>query len=482
MPHKPQIRPSETVDAFLRRVESEHAATGGGAGAQPGDSQWVDSGFGFVEQQIWDGERWVSTGETQPIRDGGGGGGAGRTQFPSEAALDEAQTRLANATAALSELEARGAQPISPFQKQQLELERLRAENDVKTILMGEIGAERRTLIQEKGALQRELLRVGPDPFKQSAALSGQVVRGTTPQQAAVGQAQAFIDQPVPALDFNMTIPQMQAQLGQSIQAPTLAGGFGLPSLAEGGVIEMEKGQDGAFSQKQSFLVGEAGPEVLIVGGGKVEVVPFGGGAQGGLEISGLQALQPFFQGLGLSTIPTRTGFGLTGETMTGNFEALSRLGIQPEFVRDVLTGEIWKITGNTRQHITRPEVLAGINPASVVGAVTSSIARLAPIVGTPISALPTTQQIPSRPTPAFQALGSPLVEPTTGALLPAPFKIASQLGQFQRDRPDLFSNALSAFRAAGLDPFTVRAQMQAATPTGRSFRPQRIGFTGTRL
>ena len=34
---------------------------------QLGESRWVDTGFGFVEQQIWDGENWFATGETHSI-------------------------------------------------------------------------------------------------------------------------------------------------------------------------------------------------------------------------------------------------------------------------------------------------------------------------------------------------------------------------------------------------------------------------------
>ena len=114
------------------------------------------------------------------------------------------------------------------------------------------------------------------------------------------------------------------------------------------------------------------------------------------------------------------------------------------------------------------------------------------PTEGPPISTLPSTQHIPSGGPPAFQALGTPMIEATTGALLPTPFKIASQLGRWSRERPDLWQNALSAFGSVldpvtglptgGLTPQTVLAQMQAATPTGRFNRPQRIGFRGTAL
>ncbi len=515
MSHKPPIKPGESIDRYLARVKAEHE-TGGGDGGDgdvklPLSIQPIGGGIGMLVDA--DGVPVVGDDGMPILRNvdtPGGTGTTGRTQFQSERALDEAQTRLSNANAALAELEAAGTQPISPFQKQKLELDKIRAENDIKAMLMGEIGAERRTLIQEQGATKRQLLTLGPDPFRQAANLSGQVVRGFTPQQGAVGQAQQFINQDLPVLDFNATLPQLQAQLGniQGMQAPQLAGGFGLPSLAHGGVVtdrgiaplEMQRGSDGAFSRTPA-IVGDEGPELALLPPG-AEIIPlsklrgmdltgipraahgatFGGGVMTPEQTSLFQGLQPLFQGLGLNTIPTRTMFNPVGESVTGNFGALSTLGIQPQFVREIETGFIWKITGNTRQYVGNPAAMAGINPADIVVASASEIARIAPDVGSVITTLESTQQIPQGGTPAFQALGTPLIEHATGALLPAPFKIARQLGQFQRERPDLFSNALSAFRSAGLDPSSVLAQVQAATPTGRFERPQRLGFTGARL
>ncbi|KKL47417.1 hypothetical protein LCGC14_2335730, partial [marine sediment metagenome] len=216
------------------------------------------------------------------------------------------------------------------------------------------------------------------------------------------------------------------------------------------------------------------------------------GGPMSPLQESAFQALQPMFTGLGLDGIPTRTGFTVGGESILGNFGALSRLGIQPRFVRNLETGQIFRIEGGVRQWVSNPQAMAGITPSDIIAALPSEIERLAPTEGPPISTLPSTQQIPSGGTPAFQALGTPMIEATTGALLPAPFKIASQLGQWSRERPDLWQNALSAFGSAldpvtglptgGMTPESVWAQVQAATPTGRFNRPQRIGFTGTRL
>lgn len=472
---------------------------------------------------------------------GGGGGGGAAPAFSSTAAgvqqdFENQKTLLGaehenNLTILNTQLAS--AEGINAANIQaQIDLENLRHDNDLrelelqfenqlKTSIIGEIGAERRTLIQEKGALKRQLLELGPDPFKQAANISGQVTRGTTPQQVAVGQAQGFINQELPTLDFNATLPQLQAQLGtiQGVEAPTLAGGFGLPSLAHGGVIEMEKGKDGSFRQKQSFIVGEQGPEVLTVGDGKVEVTPFGGGASHGLSldtqsasqsVSGLfgrrqamfeslqsrlpgpstaidplqqsaqQALAPLFGGLGLSGFNIPTIHEPTGETRVPGFGDLATLGVRPRLVRDLESGRIFFIGNDGVAHyVGDPAALAGIAPSDIIQALPHEIEKLAfGGFGAGITKLPSLFNSQG-PQPAFQGLGTPLIEPTTGAALPAPFKIASELGQFSQERPDLFSNALSAFSAAGLTPASVIAMIEAATPTGASSRPRRLGFTG---
>ena len=388
MPHKPPLRPGETVDVYLARVKSEHATDGNGGNEQPidGDTRWVDSGFGFAELEDYDASagRWVGTGITQNISTPTGG----TTSFASTQAAQSQAEQAARDAAALvftnsqTTLTQQHENNLSILQQElehatglqaqniqaNIDLENMRHENDLKelalqfenqlkTTLIGEIGAERRTLIQEQGATKRQLLTLGPDPFTQGAALQGQAQRGTTPQQAAVGQAQAFINQPLPQASMSDDIAQLESVLAgiQGSQAPQLTGGFGLanpPGLAHGGVIEMEQ-NGGAFSMKsgkKAFLVGDGGgivpgvTEVLTVGQDErgaftVEVTPLMGGAQGGLDftLSGLQNLAPLFGGTGFSGIPRadRLGQGLTANPR------LIRFGDDPAvFAIDPLTGQ----------------------------------------------------------------------------------------------------------------------------------------------
>ena len=107
--------------------------------------------------------------------------------------------------------------------------------------------------------------------------------------------------------------------------------------------------------------------------------------------------------------------------------------------------------------------------------------------------------------TPEFQAFGQPLntrqgfldlaaINPdfsTQDAIalsnrigfLPAPHKIAAQIGIGGANLDDQeIAGLLSLYGLANVDLNTFFRQIEAATPQGRSSRPQRIGFTGARF
>ena len=474
------------------------------------------------------------------ISDSGGTGTEGRTQFESErardeaaAALAEAQARLADANTALSELEASGTQPISPFQKAQLELDRLRAENDVKTFLLGQVGAERRTLIQEKGAERgRQTELAGRDIFKFTANLRGRSA-GTAPTPVDIFKQQGaeFINQPLPQFDMNASLPELQAGLSalQKLEAPQGQGIFG---LAHGGVIQMERGSDGAFSQKQAFFVGENPDgtindttEIIVTGGGKVEVIPISGGAQGGLDIPNLN----------LGGFPDLLSF-LRRSTGIGGALAQPGMGGQTVGVGDILQGSqaaslgaFQGAPGTLFQQNTEGSGFGGpvfvVDERGQLRAFTNqdvfqqsgfSFGDVQPIAaeqlerfrrGANISSQPFSlpQRDPNLPLPEFQAFGEPLntrqgflelaaINPdfsTQDAIalsnrigfLPSPFKIAAQIGigGASLDAAEI-AGLLSLYELAGVPRETFFRQIEAATPQGRSQQPQRIGFTGARF
>lgn len=453
----------------------------------------------------------------------GGVGAVGRTQFASEEALDRAQAeRFAAQTenerqrlqAEIADTEAQLAQDRIEFEvaeqgRNTREENRLLAEmamlekrldNRRRELMVTEGGAMGRTLVQTKGALQGKLLDIGPDPFKQGPAIFGGAQRGVTPQQVAVGGTQAFINAPIPQVHFGMTNQQMQEATTalQGIQPPQF-GGFGLApgafGMAEGGVIDMEK-TDGAFTMrprpldgsKQSFLVGEAGPETLTVEKGpfgikSVEVTPLMGAAQGGMQLSTLQNLAPLYSGLGLNAIPTitRGPFGEMSGTGWKGVDTLSKLGIRPRLVRDASTHVVFLIEGNMHRRIDTPAWEAsGFQRSDIMVLSHDGILRLAPVRGPDVT---TDFPIEIPKNIGFGAQGTPFINELTGAIMPSPHKITGTLGNLQRTMgEELFqSNVMGAFSQAGMFPSQVQAQREAFTPAYREWNPQRIGWTGAR-
>ena len=66
------------------------------------------------------------------------------------------------------------------------------------------------------------------------------------------------------------------------------------------------------------------------------------------------------------------------------------------------------------------------------------------------------------------QKLGKPLVEPMTGAILPAPQANAFKLAQLAARSPGLFELALQAYESAGLTRQAVLGSLTNVLITGR--------------
>ena len=438
---------------------------------------------------------------TQSERDdffgtGEGTGGTGTTFAPGTAEANAARAEVDRATAELLRLEATGDVPMSPYEKEMLAWQKEKAKNDLREarqrMLYGEIGATKRTLIQEKGqARQLAASFQGKDPFRQQAVLSGGVMRGTSPAQAFGKELQGFIDQPLPEASMDMSPQELEGILAASQGLP------GAPTqptfgLADGGVIDMEQGGDGAFSMKRSFLVGEKGPEVMTVGDGQVEVTPLGGAfadggtayldQQGGL-LGARQALAPLFQGYGgvprlqrqAPGAPMTLPFGPLYNQQFGNrADLMSSLGISPQLVH--YGGTIYYNEDGTLRPFTSMESMKkgmGFRPSQAVNVGREAFSSLG-TKGKPLHSLGTVP--PETPGGAFGAVGRPIVEPSTGIILPAIHKIA---GIWNQLRPDQKVNIISAYGMAGIDYETGMAPiLEAATPQAGAFG-RRIGFTG---
>lgn len=477
-----------------------------------------------------------------------------------KASIAQSERDLAWAKEEFARAQAAEDRRAAEYAQLQMEMLEKRLENDRRTLGFQMGMQERGTLIQEKAETGREIMRLGPDPFRQAAILSGGVQRGTTPQQTAVEQGQAFMNQPLPRVSMGMDVAQLEAAIaqmqGQGMTQPQF-GGFG---MAGGGVIEMEH-KDGAFSMKpkMSYLVGEgkhgeglkAGTaEILTIGDGKVEVTPFGGGAYGGLEQSVFQGLSPLYSDFGFSTAPT-----------AGQFQGKSRLTADPRLVKFGDAGTIYMIDPYTGQK--RPIAGAGVFNRSgfdwgdieKLGAGAATQWATGPTMGSAygldpaalsqmgispdlvtfggegtiyhrdpsgqLRALPSWDMFKeagflpqdvvnmaagtkgafefgstlTAPPPvaaqegAFGALGTVMVESTTGAILPAIHKVAQQLAQWKAAGDYRYDLALSAYGNAldprtglplgGISPQYIDSIVSAATPRAGAFGGRRIGFTG---
>lgn len=580
---------SETGNLFPSGGGGGGTGGGGGGGGyatpqwRPGERELEERGLDIQQQQVVQ--------DRQNLLD--------QLQIQHDQALQLAGVQHQQALEILNrQLEHAGELQKAQIQAQ-IDLENLRHDNNIKelqirldaeqkNIIYSEYGATKRTLIEQKGAMERDILQLGPDPAAQAAGLHAQVTRGITPQTMAVGRAQAFIDQPIPQMTMDMPIPQMQGVLAGmgGTQPPMFAGpGMSAPiGMARGGVIEMEKGKDGKYSmeggQEQTILVGDGAgiipgvTEALTFGKGKLTVTPIVGMAQQGwgthtgwtppgtstekypgltseqmglgpklppgmgggtyaypptapkpwptgvprglyggplppkpltpeeeleqLRQSLIQMAVPIYGGSAFSEVPVALrgpagGMAFPGGSLMGRspLEVAGMLGARPQLIRATahggevgidpshpgLYGHTYFIDESGQRHFIphgeNPEVLMrlGFDPSQVVLVAPSDVAQFSPAPeGTPIPGAGAV----TGPSPEFGAIGWPLIEPTSGAFLPAIHKIAGRWKDMSLAQQ---INAASLYKAAGRSPEVLQSILTAATPTGMGAR--RIGGIG---
>jgi len=430
----------------------------------------------------------------------------------------------------LLELEAQGKLPLSDFQRQQLdlqrgqlELDRIRAENDVKEFFLGQVGAERRTLIQEQSAERgRQTELAGQDVFKFTASLRGRSA-GTAPTPIDIfkQQGQQFINQPLPQFDINASSQELQAGLSalQKLEAPQ---GQGLFGLAGGGVIEMKKGPDGTFraNNEVAVLVGEnpdgtinATTEVLTLSPDRIKVTPLAGRASHGVDfnLGGFPDLLSFLrQSTGLGPGVTATP-GIGGRTQSvwdillgpqaaalGAFQLPVGGLFQSRPSGGDPTGAVFTIDESGQRRGITPGAAGAFDFSDVQFLTPEQIGR----VGRGADISDPNFQLPPPSFTEFGAFGQPLntrqgflelaaINPdfsTQDAVelsnrigfLPSPFKIAQQIGIGGANLdPAEIQGLLSLYELAGVPRATFFRQIEVATPQGRSLNPSRIGFMG---
>ena len=556
-----------------------------GPGQRPGDfitlpgSGAYEDVFSGIEMQIGAGGLIIGT------RDPSATTGTGRAP-PSFASTQAAQTQdeafrreQAQRDAAIA---AQAATLLSQRQTEQDRLDRefreeqnrLAEEAALKRNRLGVLSDLIQGFISAQQGARETLATLAPDPFALAAGINMMPLFGTTPQQAFQGTLENFVNQPIPQVGANATLPQIGGAISTAtgLQTPPLpVSQFGISGLAGGGTLPVPLPFEARLVGENPDGTINPTTEVMLTGPQGVSIFPLKGGFQAGgfvaaqgtthplslsaiyqallgrstffgsqireafkdvpvdflreigferfarmvrgevggefgvqlraglpqlnklttapaptappptapvqTDVSSLrQALAPIFSNLGFSEVPTFSrgpagAFNLPDPSIlqgaSTGADILSTLGIAPSLVRDP-SGAIFFVDRqtNTLRHIPSQSLLTqlgGIGSSINLGS--QGIADLGFGIGDPLTSLPSAI---GQPAPAFGPVGpNILFEPESSTILPAPFKVASQLNRMNLlDDPNLV-NILSGFKSAGFAPETVLSRAGRAVPTG---------------
>ena len=276
--------------------------------------------------------------------------------------------------------------------------------------------------------------------------------------------------QPMPEQPSGMMPASAEGGLpGQEMMQPGMMGPPAAPGAPLGGAAPPPQ----FGTTKTAVLIGEGnlqvepGTEVAITdtATGTTEIIPLTGQAATGASIfspgyggfaqrppgtlfdpmSGVASISPLYAGMGLSQFPTRTGTpGASASYPSAS--TLGRLGYAPSLIHN--QGTVYYRDPTTSQYrgITSPDVFnkSGFDWSNIVNMDTSGL-PMGPVLSSP--ELPA----PGTGSQSFsQKLGQPLVEPMTGAILPAPQANAFKLAQLAARSPGLFELALKPTRVRG--------------------------------
>jgi hypothetical protein len=411
--------------------------------------------------------------------------GTGRAA-PSFASTQAAQTQdeafrreQAQRDAAIA---AQAATLLSQRQAEQDKLDReFREEAALKRGRLSTLTDLIQSFVASQSQARDTLANLQPDPFRFAAVAGGIAPFGTTPQQGFTEQLQQFAGAPVPTADPNASLPSIEsaiqgltgANVPLSPQVFGAAGGATIPAPPPG--------------QSVNVKVGERGEEILRITAQGVEVIPIMAAAQEGgffpfepipfdestlfpaLATSGIfegfsNLPRGTFGSLGRFNLPSGTP---TDDGFLSRQGVLSRLGIAPSFISPTGSDRVFFVDpSGVRRNVSR-EAIRKIDPNLIVNV--GNVENFGPpggTIGGP--GLRAMQAQVTDPSP-FTKFSAPIIEPTTGTLLPAPFMVASQMNRLRLTNPTAFNLLLSAYEAAGVPATAVLSGVQAALPFGQA-------------
>ena len=326
------------------------------------------------------------------------------------------------------------------------ELQRLQEENAMKRARLGEAGSLARTAAEvQQRARQLIAELTGVDPIRGAIAGQGGVQQGRTPAQGFNTQLQGIANAPIPQVNENMNIPQIEQTIGalQGQQQLPVAPSLG---FARGGTIDMHQGDDGSFSArskyadgapddensggdygfsadqpstKRAILTGERNfdgdEEVVVMDAarpGSVEIIPLVAGAQAGGTFDPstiFQSLAPIYKKFGFGGVPTKmpTGQGYAfspgdvGGQQVGGSRILSSLGYNPRLIRNVQTGATYFKNPQGQLQWISPDIWnqAKFNINDVLNVAPSELAEFGPL-GSNLVGVPNISESPYKQYP----------------------------------------------------------------------------------
>ena len=326
------------------------------------------------------------------------------------------------------------------------------------------------------------LANLPADDFRFAAVAGGVAPFGATPQQGFQGQLQNLISAPVPTADPSGSAASLEHAIGQlqGFQAPTApvfgaAGGASIPLPAPG--------------QSVAVRVGEEGEEILKVSAQGVEVIPLGGNFAHGGTIGDFnfqeipfdrESLLPAFTTSGIFPQGLPRGEQLPDQSIAGFTGGLGfpqgffkQLGVRPQFVSKFGSDEIFFRDPTTpgQFRLVTDTAQSGATGMIQPGSVTqfADLSQFGTLGSTAIGGEELSRTLArggERPS-AFTKFSAPIIEPTTGVLLPAPFMVAEQMNQLRLRNPTMFNLLLSAYSSAGVPPQAVLGGIESSLSFG---------------